>query len=318
MPDVFPVTGLIGTRWREWGGADGPFGAALGEDEPIPGTAGRRQRFERGEMVRTPIQDMLVSAFRLRNDVCLQWSIPTFAHQYFRCNAFFNGQPQGLHQNTTIKPVGPCSDMQIWLRLQEFGDYDFHVASFDDDDHTINGWTTPVRIKLGRVPGQAPPPFPVDPPFVERWHELGASEGPMGLPTSMAEQFAVPGSMAWAQNFEHGQIITHFALGADFMMSAHQVGDVIELNWGGFATAYNKFRMDSARDNSPFRQEFVEEVGLEWARTGRGSGRLRFSPSFGNATYSFVVYPGFNSVIGPGDPLFPPTAPVTVRYVQPN
>jgi uncharacterized protein with LGFP repeats len=67
MPDVFAVAGLIGIRWREWGGADGPFGAALSGEDPIPGTAGRRQRFERGEMVWAPEQDMLVSAFRLRN-----------------------------------------------------------------------------------------------------------------------------------------------------------------------------------------------------------------------------------------------------------
>jgi hypothetical protein len=317
MPAVFAVDGLIGIRWREWGGADGPFGAALSDEDPIPGTAGRRQVFERGEMVWAPEQDMLVSAFRLRNDVCLQWSIPRFDHEYFRCNAFFNGQPQGLDQNTTVQPVGPGSDAQIWLRLQGFGDYGFQVASFDGDDHTAQGWTVPVNIKLGLVPGLGPPPFPVDPPFVEHWHELGASEGPMGLPTSAAGQFAVPGSTAWAQNFDHGQVITHFALGPDFMMSAHQVGDVIELNWGGFDTPYDKFRVDVTRNGAVFQQASVEETGLEWARPGRGSGRFRFGPAFGDATYSFVVNPGFDTVIGPGDPIFPVTAPVTISYVQP-
>jgi hypothetical protein len=317
MPDVFAVGGLIGIRWREWGGADGPFGAALSDEDPIRGTAGRRQRFERGEMVWAPEQDMLVSAYRLRNGVGLQWSIPRFDHEYFRCNAFFNGQPQGLDQNTTIQPVGPGSDAQLWLRLQGFGDYGFQVASFDGDDHTAQGWTVPVNIKLGLVPGLAPPPFPVDPPFVERWHELGASEGPMGMPTSAAQQFAVPGSTAWAQDFEHGQVITHFALGPDFMMSAHQVGDIIELNWGGFTSPYDEFRVDVNPNGPGFQQASVEEIGLDWARPGRGSGRFRFSPPFGDATYSFVVNPGFDAVIGPGDPIFPATAPVTIDYVQP-
>jgi hypothetical protein len=321
MPDVFTVDGLIGIRWREWGGADGPFGSALSGEDPIPGTAGRRQRFERGEMVWAPEQDMLVSAFRLRNGVGLQWSIPRFDHEYFRCNAFFNGQAQGLDQNTTIQPVGPGSDAQLWLRLQGFGDYGFQVASFDGDDHTAQGWTVPVNITLGLVPGLVAPQFPVDPPFVERWHELGASDGPMGQPTSAARQFAVPGSTAWAQDFEHGQIITHFALGPDFMMSAHQVGDILELNWGGFTAAYDKFRVDITRNDVDFQQASVEESGLDWARPGRGSGRfiLDFSrlPPSGDATYSFVVNPAFGTVIAPGDPIFPATAPVTIGYVQP-
>ncbi|MBO3749847.1 hypothetical protein J5X84_27520 [Streptosporangiaceae bacterium NEAU-GS5] len=315
---MFTVGGLIGIRWREWGGADGPFGAALTGEDPIAGTAGRRQRFEHGEMVWAPEQDMLVSAFRQRNDVCLQWSIPHFDHAYFRCNSFFNGRSQGLHEKTTLRPIGVGSDLQIWLRLQEFGDYDFHVAAFNDDDHTVQGWTATVHIKLGLVPGVAPPPFPVNPPFVERWHELGAGEGLMGLPTSAAEAFAGPGSTAFAQNFERGQVITHFALGPDFLMSAHQVNDVIEVNWGGFTTAYDKFRVDITRNGSLFRQAFVEDVGLEWVRTGRGSGRLRFEPPPGDAIYSFVVNPGFTSVIEPGDLPLQATAPVTVRYVQPE
>jgi hypothetical protein len=44
---------------------------------------------------------------------------------------------------------------------------------------------------------------------------------------------------------------------------------------------------------------------------------LWLKPAVSDATYSFVVNPGFDSVIGPGDPLFPATAPVIVRYVQP-
>ncbi|MFE2103924.1 LGFP repeat-containing protein, partial [Streptomyces sp. NPDC059468] len=327
MPDV---AGLIGTRWREWGGVDGPFGAVLSGEEPIPGTAGRRQNFERGQMVWAPEQDMLVSAFRLRNNVCLQWSIPQFDFKYFRCNAFFNGQSQYLHEHAGVETIGPCSDLQVWLRLQGFGDYEFHVASFDDDDHTARGWTVPVHIRLGRVPGLAPPPLPVDPPFIERWHELGASAGPMGLPTSLGEQFAAPdGSTAWLQNFEHGQVITHFALGEDFMMSAHQVGSTIELNWGGFTRPFNRFRVDITRNGSSFEQVFVEveETALEWARPWRGSGLFRFSPPIGDAIYSFVVNPGhdwgistgpFGSETGPFDPgSFLSTAPVTVRYIQP-
>src|SRR5262245_6028501 len=37
-PNEFPVGGLIGIRWREWGGADGPFGRALTGEDPVPGS----------------------------------------------------------------------------------------------------------------------------------------------------------------------------------------------------------------------------------------------------------------------------------------
>jgi hypothetical protein len=315
MPDAFVVAGLIGVRWREWGGADGPFGAALSGEDPVPSTASRRQRFERGEMVWAPEQDMLLSAFRLRNEVCLQWSIPRGGHEYYRCNAFLDGQSLGLHRDFTFRPIGPGSDLQLWLRLQGFGGYDFHVAGFDDD-HTERGWTVPVHLKLGRVPDLAEPPFPVDDAFLERWHELGVAAGPLGQPKAAAAQFAVPGSTAWAQPFEHGQIVNHFALGPDFAMSAHQVGDAIEVQWGGFELPYDRFRVDISRDGAPFDQAAVAELGLEWVRQGRGSGRLRFSPPWGDATYQFVVRPRFDG-FPQSEAGLPTTAPVTVQYVQP-
>src|ERR1700722_7779634 len=116
VPDDFVVSGLIGTRWAEWGAADGPFGAPVSAEGPVEGTAGRRQAFERGEMLWAPEQDMLVSVFRLRNQVCLQWSIPQAGYDHFRCNAWFNGHPQGL-DSAALKFTGVASDEQVWLRL---------------------------------------------------------------------------------------------------------------------------------------------------------------------------------------------------------
>jgi hypothetical protein len=94
-PEEFPVGGLIGIRWREWGGADGPFGLALSGEDPVPGSGAKRQGFERGETVWAREQDMLVSLFRLRNLAFFSWSRPHFEHDHFRINSWFDGQPQG-------------------------------------------------------------------------------------------------------------------------------------------------------------------------------------------------------------------------------
>jgi hypothetical protein len=34
---AFAVNGIIGTRWRQWGGADGAFGPATSPEEDAPG-----------------------------------------------------------------------------------------------------------------------------------------------------------------------------------------------------------------------------------------------------------------------------------------
>lgn len=227
-PDEFPVGGLIGVRWREWGSADGPFGRALSGEDPVPGSGAKRQRFERGEMVWAPEQDMLVSVFRLRNLACFSWSRPHFEHDHFRINSWFDGQPQGLN-NTSIKTTAPHA-LHMWLGLQERGDYGFHVAAFNDDDHTEQGWTPIVGFRLGPEPN-ADAPFPVTGPFFDRWHELGASDGLLGKPTAAARQFAGPGGSAAMQPFERGSLISHAAQGFEFVLSAYQVGDYIDVIW---------------------------------------------------------------------------------------
>ena len=307
-PDDFPVGGLIGIRWREWGGGNGPFGRALSGEDPEPGSTAKRQRFERGEMVWAPDQDMLLSAFRLRNLACFSWSQPHSAHDHYRINSWFDGQPQGLH-NTSIKTTAPHA-LHFWLGLQERGDYGFHVAAFNDDDHTEEGWTPIVGFRLGVEPN-ADSPFPVQGPFFDRWHELGASDGLLGKPVGAAEQFAGPGGSAGRQSFERGSLISHVAQGFDFVLSAYQVGNYIDVIWGGWES-WDTFRVTAFKDGTEFTKMLVRTEKLDWARPARGSGRLRFSPPWsppeGKATWSFVVVNEFAP--------FRPTPPVVVKFGQ--
>jgi len=58
----------------------------------------------------------VLSVFRLRDEVCLNWSAPNVAYAYFRVNCFYDGRAQGLDQDTTIS--GTDRDLQYWIRLQ--------------------------------------------------------------------------------------------------------------------------------------------------------------------------------------------------------
>ncbi|WP_155981749.1 LGFP repeat-containing protein [Nocardia sp. BMG111209] len=327
------VGGLIGTRWREWGAAAGPFGAPAGPEAPVEGATAVRQRFDGGEILWAPDQDMVVSVVRLRNAACFMWSFPSFAQKYFRCNVLFNGISQGLDVDETVQPAFPSSDMHLWMRMQGFGDYGFTVASFDDNDHTVHGWTEPVHLAFAAPPAGEPPAqsFPVDGLFGERWQELGGADGALGPPTTA--EFADPHvATTRVQNFDRGAILRDPTLGDGLLVSAHQAHQSVELNWGGADTPFDRFRVDISRDGTPFRTITMAQTGdqgvgvdvevtrLDWARTGRGSGTLRFGLETvpGDATYTIQVWPGLGPLGTPG--LFSPfsaTTPLSIAYKQP-
>ena len=179
MPDDFPVTGRIAQRWHSQRSADGPFGRPLAPEEEVPGRNGRRQRFEHGEIAFSPDQDMVVSVFRLRNEACFQWEPTGFRYNYFRYDVIWNGIHQG-QQNRQLRGV-----TLIWTRLQGFGEYAFVVKGcheFSGGDECNEGLTIPVRVQLGLYTGTPDPSeFPVNGLIAERWHELGAWDGPLGV-----------------------------------------------------------------------------------------------------------------------------------------
>jgi uncharacterized protein with LGFP repeats len=96
MPEAIAVTGKIAERWMTWGGADGPFGPPVAAEEFIPGHAGSRQRFQRGEIAWSPNEQCLTSVYALRTDACFEWSRPGFDYDYFRYN--INKDDVGLGQ----------------------------------------------------------------------------------------------------------------------------------------------------------------------------------------------------------------------------
>jgi hypothetical protein len=204
VTEEFVVGGLIGGRWREVGAAGGPFGRPLGPEEDVPGRNGRRQRFEGGEIAWSPDQEMIVSVFRLRNEAFFEWSKTRFRYAYFRYDVSFDGVRQGQAQMHYRGLV------QIWTRLQGFGEYAFTVKGCYNPPSVEcpQGETIPVRLQPDLSPEA---PDPVDPPvgglIAERWHELGAWAGPLGKP--IVAEFGSPASGIRSQRFENGWIRRH-------------------------------------------------------------------------------------------------------------
>jgi hypothetical protein len=273
----FDVVGPIDARWAEWNRSLGHFGPAVGPEVPVPGTNARRQAFQRGEIAWSADEDMVVSVFRLWSDALFEWSIPGGDHDYFRYDIAFRPAGEQVWQSqgqdaTELKVEG---QQQMWIRLQGFGDYAFTIRSCSGDD--CGPFTVPVTVTLGLY-DESPDPGQhrdVDPALNERWHELGAWDGPLGLPAEEPKPFLGGVSQA----FEHGWITTAPQFGPAMVVAAYQRGTFAEVTWGGADTAYNAFRVDAYRGDFFFVDSKFLFYGLasDWARPGIGSGSVVFS-----------------------------------------
>ncbi|WP_283135762.1 hypothetical protein [Rhizohabitans arisaemae] len=301
MPDGFSVDGKIGNRWRSWGAADGPFGKATGPEEDVPGRNGRRQRFENGEIAWSPDQDMVVSGFRLRNDACFEWSKTGFGYDHHRCDITFNGASQG-QSGLQLRPIDANQSMlQIWTRLQGFGEYGFTVRGVDDDDESPQGSTIPVRVQLGTIPGSPSPEWPpVTGVIAERWHELGAWEGPLGKP--LEPEDVNPVGDIRNQEFEFGRIFTAPQFGPRMVIAVYQQRRSLVVSWGGGNIGFNAFRVDVTHNGTKFleRLVWVPTPDLEWARAGVSSGQFRLDNTRGNGLYTFRIHPTITLLQNPG------------------
>jgi hypothetical protein len=296
VADEFAVAeGRIGDRWREFGAAEGPFGRALGPEEDVPGTTGRRQRFERGEIAWSPDQDMVVSVYRLRNEAAFLWSVPRFDHDYAR----YDIRHDGVGQGQALMKV--TAGTRVDVRLQGFGEYEFVAKSCESptigSDH-CRGWTVPVRVRLG-VSAETPEPPglpPVAGPIAERWHELGAWSGPLGVPSGPE---TVDAAGVRRQAFAHGGVATSTVPGPGMVVAAYQRGRLIEVTWGGTRSGFNAYRVDVTFDGKLIMQRLVHEIlPTGWARP-LSSGVFRFHPSRGNGVYGVTVLPASTLSIQP-------------------
>ena len=138
-------------------------------------------------------------SFGLHNLACFEWSNPPDAYDHFNYDVSYNGASQG-QAVMDISLAAGWTTHRVWTKLQGFGDYDFIVRGATSGGAA--GWTIPVQVQLGEV-GPPDPSWPVVTGSInQRWHELGAWQGPLGKPLS-AETVEADGSHR--QTFEHGR-----------------------------------------------------------------------------------------------------------------
>ncbi len=267
------VSGDIALRWAEWNSAAGAFGPAIGPEQDVPGHPGRRQAFRRGEIAVSPEQGLVVSVYRLWNDALFEWSVPAGGADHFRYDVDFRaaGQDAWVPQGFGRYELRVEGQQQLWARLRGFGDYAFTIRACDGDDCSTP--TVPVTVHLGQwdeSPEPAHLPVPTG-PIGERWHEIGAWDGPLGLPLA--------GEDAIGQPFEHGSVVWAPAFGGAMTVAAYQRHNSVEVAWGGADTAYDVFQIEAYDAGGGLVSRLTttsREGPLEWARAGTGSGLVVF------------------------------------------
>ncbi|MEY8350900.1 hypothetical protein AALF16_21955 [Bacillus cereus] len=301
MANDFVVSGVIRGHWQSWGAASGPFGKPKGPEENVPGRNGSRQRFERGEIGWSGDHNIITSVYRLRNEACFEWISPLFEYEYFRYDVSYNGAGQGQAAMQVKSTVN-----QIWTKLQGFGEYAFTIKFCTDPtigaDECKHGWTIPVRLNLD-TSTETPNPNPggpqVKPKFAERWHELGAWDGPLGKPIFTHYDDPLE---AFIQRFEHGIITTSPNHADGMVVAAYQRGRVIEVNWGGgLPSSFNVYRLDVYHNNKKVLEKLVRLWPGDWARSLNSSGFFRYEPpnTIEEAVYGFVISPGMTDKLRP-------------------
>ncbi|RKN55368.1 hypothetical protein D7193_11895 [Micromonospora costi] len=273
----------------------------MGSEDDVPGTNARRQQFERGEIAWSPTQDMVLSVFRLRNEARFDWSWPHVTYDYFRYDIRYNGAGQGQARDQIRFekpdvdegcPVWHRPNPHIWARLQGFGEYAFvakgcHEGGPFGRDRCPEGFAVPVRLQFGAVDNEPDPPFQVIGAIMQRWHELGASAGPLGRPI----EGEMPLGDAVSQRFERGSVVTLPHYGAGAVVAAYQRGSSIEVNWGGGdALSPGQFEVAVFRDNELEGRHTVGDSPLDmpWARNA-GSGLFRLEDPAKEGSYQFQV-----------------------------
>jgi hypothetical protein len=293
----------IAVRWLIWGGADGAFGEAKEVEQAVPGfhPNARRQQFRYGEISWTPPEEFIVSVVRLRNQACLHWIAPfVTSREIFRYEIALNGVAQPA--------IEAFMRSGIWVRLQGVGEYSFRVSRLwiggdGKPDGPWSNWSVPVRLQFDgstetpepnrehstTLYGQDHIPDELAPRgwIAERWRELGAWDGPLGLP--MTEEVVDPGSGAVSQRFEHGSIATAPEFGPRMVVAAYQRGPDIELNWGGAAMDPPRIAVRARFDGTQYLAQSVTPNASEWAHPHNGSGLFRIRADRGNGLYEFFL-----------------------------
>ena len=299
---AFQPFGLIGERWAQTGGAEGPLGCPVEREHPVQGRSGAAQAFSNGMVVFSPDQgaQMTVAAFWKDRNLVLDWGdTAPFGYDKFIVRWDRNGQNVGQtdtgkgsggHWSTPMAVPGAYSIIVEGCQTE--------IGGSDCDQK----WTIPAIVTI-----PADTNCPIQPVGLirDRWIALGAKSSPLGCAT--AQEHAVPGRNGRASPFEHGEIVWSPDQGNAMVVAAYQEGGNITLDWGDSSPHnYDKFIVRWDKDG--------HNVGQEDTGKGRSG---HWSKGVSDGTYSIIVE-GCDTGIGGSDCDQKWTIPATVAMGLPS
>lgn len=234
--------GLIGERWAQLGGGEGPLGCPIEREHPVPGRLGAAQTFDRGQIVFSPQQGetMVLAVYLDGGEIVAQWGdTDPFDYDKFiiRVDKDGNNISQddfgGGRGGRWTRPANDPGRFTIFVE-------GCHTGGGSDCPES---WILPATVTVP-PPGSSAPPnrdCPIQPIglIADRWLQLGAKTGPLGCPT--APEHDVPGRRGRATPFEHGEIVWSPDQGDRMVVSAYQDGGGIVVRWGDTGPTYNRF-----------------------------------------------------------------------------
>ncbi len=301
-PEAQPF-GLIGERWAQMGGAEGPLGCPLAREHPVAGRPGAAQSFRNGEISFSPQQgeQMLLAVHLAGNEIVADWgSTGPFSYDKFILRLDKDGA------NILQTDVGEGTAGHWLTAASGPGNYTVIVEGCDTGvggSDCPESWTIPASVVVPVPP--APPPL--QPPGAacgelqpgglirDRWVALRANAGPMGCP--IEAEHDVPGRRGRAMKFANGEIVWSPDQGDSMVVAVYQEGNGIVVDYGDsgpFTYVWFTVRLDYEGGNVG---QIIDQINVTGAvRGGRyvvGPTRPEDKPvpnvGSGNGIYSIAV-----------------------------
>jgi hypothetical protein len=307
-----PVQPIL-TRWTSMGAEAGPLGCFLSQ---TASGSGQVASFSNGQIAWSPDQgpNNTVVVYQSGFDVVVAWGAMSSTFDAF--NLLWDKNGSRAPQVEVDPPVdalgnpvaGPFNRASYSIRGVGPGLYNVIVQGCHKGGLLSGSSCTPwtigaaVHVSYGRDPlkfytmvpapfcGGSAANFTISGPILQRWVSLPTEEdingiGPiLGCPTD--NQHAIPGTTAFAQDFQNGQIVLSPDQGADMTLALYQQGQDLFMKWGdSYPNSYDKFIL---LVSNLAQADYTSTTG----KISGGSTPLTWHPIAGQGPYPFGQSPG--------------------------
>ena len=152
-PCAFPVIGRILEEWRNRGAEVGPLGCPVEKEHDSPGVSGRVQEFERGQIVWSAPQKIVMSARYSPNEekIVVEWRVvDEFSYDFFIVRWDWDGKNVGQHDVHDDDPGASATGGRWSIPMDRYGAYAIRVEGcknrFLASSRCSQSWSGPVTL----------------------------------------------------------------------------------------------------------------------------------------------------------------------------